>query len=82
MHHGELAGVLIVAIVMIASIIKSRYKAMGAATPRSAEPDADSNRLRDEIRTLKDRIQVLERVITDNHSTADLDREIERLRDK
>jgi hypothetical protein len=31
---------------------------------------------------MKERIQVLERVITDNHKSVDLDREIERLRDR
>ena len=42
---------------------------------------AEARRLYDEVRTLKDRIAVLERVITDNHSSVSLDREIEKLRD-
>lgn len=42
---------------------------------------AEARRLQEEVRTLKDRIVVLERVITDNHSTSDLDREIAKLRD-
>ncbi|WP_447724366.1 hypothetical protein [Sphingomonas koreensis] len=42
---------------------------------------AEARRLQEEVRTLKDRIAVLERVITDNHSVSDLDREIEKLRD-
>ena len=42
---------------------------------------AEARRLQEEVRTLKDRIAVLERVITDNHSSSNLDREIEKLRD-
>ena len=42
---------------------------------------AEARRLQEEVRTLKDRIAVLERVITDNHSASNLDREIEKLRD-
>lgn len=42
---------------------------------------AEARRLQEEVRTLKDRISVLERVITDNHSSSNLDREIEKLRD-
>lgn len=36
----------------------------------------------EEVRQLKERIQVLERVITDNHGSRRLDDEIERLRDR
>ncbi len=43
-----------------------------------ADPDAD--RMREEITALKERIQVLERVITDTNSASALDREIEKLR--
>ena len=44
---------------------------------------AENDRLRSEIGSLKERIQVLERVITDDESSSKrLDREIEQLRDK
>jgi hypothetical protein len=36
--------------------------------------------MQDEIRALKDRIQVLERIATDNNSANDLNRQIEELR--
>ena len=39
-------------------------------------------RAREEMRAMKDRIAVLERVITDNHGSLDLDRQIEQLRDR
>ncbi len=44
------------------------------------EHDLESNQMRDEIKMLKERIQVLERVITDTNSATSLDREIEKLR--
>jgi hypothetical protein len=41
---------------------------------------ADADRMREEIKTLKERIAVLERLATDTNSAAALDREIEKLR--
>ncbi|WP_333978126.1 hypothetical protein [Sphingomonas aerolata] len=61
-------------------MLRARYHAQGSlAAPADT---ADTLRLRDEVRQMKERIQVLERVITDNHKSVDLDREIERLRDR
>ena len=51
-----------------------------AQTPLAVQ--AYVHTLRDEVKQLKERIHVLERVITDNRSSIDLDREIERLRDR
>ncbi len=73
----------IVAVVLIGAVawvLQARYEAMKATPPdRTEREDALS---RDEVRQLKERIQVLERVITDNHGSQNLDREIERLRDR
>jgi len=52
-------------------------------TPRQNFGDGDdveNQRLREEVRALKDRIAVLERIATD--SSTNLDREIEALRDR
>ncbi|UZK66529.1 hypothetical protein [Sphingomonas sp. M1-B02] len=81
--------VAIIVIVTIGSVIKARYgiskdkegnevfRATDGATA------AENARLRDELRAIKERVQVLERVITDNEtSSVRLDREIESLRDK
>jgi hypothetical protein len=70
----------IVIVVTIGRLLRDRYRAQGSLAPR---PDTiDTLRLQDEVRALKERVQVLERVITDNHGSADLDRQIERLRDR
>ena len=48
-------------------------------------PDAPSDETRllvEEVARLRERVQVLERVVTDNHGSTDLDRRIEQLRDR
>ena len=52
----------------------------GGRVVGTTTPDADSARQREEIKMLKERIAVLERITTDANSTAALDREIEKLR--
>lgn len=73
--------VLIVAITAVASVLRAKYRvgrdSLGNDVPL-ADPDAD--RLRDEVRMLKDRIAVLERIATDGARGAELDRQIEALR--
>ena len=59
--------VAIVAITAIASVIRARY-------------GVDTERLRAEVKALKERVAVLERLATDG-STA-LEREFEKLRDR
>lgn len=73
--------VFIVLIAMIGKVLTARYHAMGSRGSAPVE-SADTMRLRDEVAQMRQRIQVLERVITDNHSRSDLDQEIERLRDR
>ena len=80
--------VLIVLIVTVGRIVGAKYGIVRRGRGRYAEdvlvskaqPDADSARQREEIKMLKERIAVLERITTDANSTAALDREIEKLR--
>ena len=79
--------VAIIVIVTIGSVLKARYgvrKDQWGNEVHSGDPEAiaENMRLRDEVRALKERVQVLERVITDNETGKRLDREIEKLRDK
>ena len=69
--------VLIVAIVMFASVMRARFA--GRRRREAAEDDPEIARSREEIRALKERIAVLERIATDKESS--LERQIERLRD-
>jgi hypothetical protein len=73
--------VLIVAIVMFAGVMRSRYGIRrgkkGNRYPLAE--DAETVRLRDEVKQLKDRLAVLERITIEKENS--LEREIERLRD-
>jgi hypothetical protein len=81
--------VLIVLITGIVKIVQARYGVVRtgrgkeeAYVGRTREGDAESERLRAEVHQLKDRIAVLERIVTDgdrNRGLA-LEREIEALR--
>ncbi|MFD1788817.1 hypothetical protein ACFSC3_14720 [Sphingomonas floccifaciens] len=86
MSGGQFMVVMIVAIVMFANIVKAKmgirrrdvrgeFDMMGDASTA-----AENHRLKSEIADLRDRIQVLERVVTDNEGSLRLDREIEKLR--
>ena len=73
--------VLIVAITAVASIFRAKYGGRRRGQENMTDVrDPEADRLRDEVRTLKERVAVLERLATDDSS--ELDREIERLRDK
>lgn len=87
--------VAIVIVVTIGKVLSAKHKArhgivededmLGNKTQRflsNYNNNADTDRLHDEIRTLKERIQVLERIATDNNSAADINRQIEQLRDR
>jgi uncharacterized protein YlxW (UPF0749 family) len=76
--------VAIIIVVTIGRVLQSRYRYSNRADQPQADPQSEleNRQLRQEVQTLKERVQVLERVITDNHSSSDLEREIERLRDR
>ncbi len=78
MNPGEMI-VLIVLIVTIGKIFSSRRRGKDIGTD-IIQADPDTTRMREEIKMLKERIAVLERITTDANSTAALDREIEKLR--
>lgn len=77
----------IVLIVTIGSIVRAKH---GMRRDRhgneyfvgNAGNDAETKALQAEIRALKDRIQVLERIATDHNRAVTLDEEIEKLRDR
>ncbi len=80
--------VAIVAIVSIASIIRARfglhrsnkreYRERHGYREAAAPDTLENQRLRDEVKALKDRVAVLERLATDDSSA--LDREFDKLR--
>ena len=76
--------VLIVAIVMFASIIRSgssRRRKRGEAETEVRQVESSETRaLRDEVKQLRERIQVLERITIEKENS--LERQIEELRDR
>lgn len=71
--------VIIVAIVMIAGVIKTR-SGHHRRPDRNSNEEIETVRLREEVKQLKERIHVLERITTDRENS--LSREIEELRDR
>ncbi|GAA0741800.1 hypothetical protein CA233_19635 [Sphingomonas sp. ABOLD] len=82
--------VAIIVVITIGKVLQARYGVVKASrgdrmeglAVRDPTEKFEADRLRDEIRALKERVQVLERVITDNENSLRLDHEIEKLRDK
>ena len=74
--------VLIVAMVMIAGVLKAKYASGRRGRHREVGDDgsAETLRLREEVKMLKERLHVLERITTDKENS--LSREIEELRDR
>ena len=83
--------VAIILIITVGKIIQTKQKAklgiiededmLGNKTQRMIGT-SDTSAMQDEIRALKERIQVLERIATDNNSATDLNRQIEELRNR
>lgn len=83
--------VAIIAIITIGKVISARHKAshgivededmLGNKTQRLIGNN-EAQALQDEVRELKERVKVLERIATDNSSAADVSRQIEALRGK
>ncbi|MDQ3077313.1 MAG: hypothetical protein M3Q83_00550 [Pseudomonadota bacterium] len=78
---GGWIPVLIVAMVMAMIVLKARYRYLHDQRSADAPQDrADAARLQDEVKQLKERIHVLERIAVEKEDT--LSREIDQLRDR
>ena len=80
MNPFEMVAVIVVA-VMVASVLRAKY---GHSRHRGVEADprerAENLRLRDEVKELKERLKVLERITVEKENS--LSRQIEELRDQ
>jgi hypothetical protein len=75
--------VMIVLIVTIGRVLQSKWGGRRHGPPGSVVvDDGENRRLRDEVRSLKDRVATLERLITDERRPRELEREIEALRSR
>ena len=91
MSNGQITAVLIVAIVMFASVIgrvfggrryarRMRYGFDNEGETAPARENGETARLREEVKMLKERLAVIERITVEKENS--LAREIEQLRDR
>lgn len=82
MSQGMIFVLLIITITMVGGILKARYGNHARRRDRDTLPhdDGETQRLKEEVRALKDRLQVLERIAVEKESS--LNREIDSLRDR
>ncbi len=80
MNPFEMVAIIVVA-VMIASVLRAKYgHGRSGRSAISAEEHAETLRLREEVKSLKERIHVLERITVEKEDS--LTRQIEELRDR
>ncbi len=79
--------VAIIIVITVGKVVNTRVQAKhGIASDEDGNPvtlvDPDAGRLRDEVKYLKERVAVLEKIATDDRGARDLGNEIEKLRDR
>jgi Tfp pilus assembly protein PilN len=79
MNQYEMVAVIVVA-VMLASVLRAKFGYSRRSGRIAPQEQAENLRLREEVKELKERLHVLERIATDKESS--LAREIEDLRDR
>ena len=82
MNPFEMVAIIVVA-VMIASVLRAKYghqRGRRGGSELSAQEHAENLRLREEVKELKERIQVLERITVEKENS--LAAQIEELRDR
>jgi cell division protein FtsB len=80
MRDPFLMVVLIVLIVTIGNIYRSKLRRDRRSEAATIGDDRENAKLRDEVKQLKDRIAVLERITVEKENS--LERQIEELRDR
>lgn len=79
--------VAIIIVVTIGKVLSTRYRAQNGIIEDQhgneiAEQNRDSDRLQEEVKYLKERVAVLEKIATDDRGARELENEIEKLRDR
>ena len=88
LSNGQMTAIIIVSIVMFASVISrvfggrryGRRFRQEVATALPERDDGETRRLREEVKMLKERLAVIERITVEKENS--LAREIEQLRDR
>ena len=79
MNPFEMVAIIVVA-VMIASVLRAKYHRRPGGREIDPAEQAETLRLREEVRDLKERLKVIERITVEKENS--LARQIEELRDR
>ena len=79
MNPFEMVAIIVVA-VMIASVLRARYSNRTDGAEAGPQERAETLRLREEVKELKERIKVLERITVEKENS--LAKQIDDLRDR
>ena len=79
MNPFEMVAIIVVA-VMVASVLRAKYGHSRRSVSADPREQAENLRLREEVKELKERLKVLERITIEKENS--LSREIEDLRDR
>lgn len=79
MNPFEMVAIIVVA-VMIASVLRAKYGRRSGNREIDPQEQAETLRLREEVKDLKERLKVLERITVDKENS--LARQIDELRDR
>jgi hypothetical protein len=79
MNPFEMVAVIVVA-VMIASVLRAKYSHRGGSAQVDPQERAETLRLREEVKELKERMKVIERITVEKENS--LAKQIEELRDR
>ena len=79
MNPFEMVAIIVIA-VMIASVLRAKYSHRSRSGDFSPQEQAENLRLREEVKDLKERLKVLERITVEKENA--LAREIDSLRDR
>ena len=79
MNQFEMVAIIVVA-VMMASVLRARYGHRRRGADIGPQENGETLRLREEVKDLKERLKVLERITVEKENS--LAKEIESLRDR
>lgn len=79
--------VAIIIVITVGKVLSTRMQARNSLPSDKdgnggAGQDSDASRLREEVKYLKERVAVLEKIATDDRGARELENEIEKLRDR
>jgi uncharacterized protein YlxW (UPF0749 family) len=79
MNQFEMVAIIVIA-VMVASVLRAKYSQRSGRAEADPREQSENLRLREEVKQLKERLHVLERITVEKENS--LSKQIEELRDR